>query len=289
MDNETSGRLQLARWVSQPKNPLTARVMVNRIWKHLFGRGLVRTVDNFGPSGESPSHPKILDYLALEFMENGWSIKHVVRQIVTSRTYRLSTVHEPSNYAIDPENVYLWRMNSRRLEVEAFRDAVLTVSRNLDTRLPESSLIQTEKERVPEKVQGFDKVLEENYRTVYLPVFRRALPGVFQLFDMAPPTQVTGSRDVTTVPTQALYLMNNAFILDNARRAAKNLVEMEIVQAERIRTVFLETVNREPSTKEQHRMAEYFSTSISEGLTEVDAWADIYRAQFSIAEFFHRN
>ena len=289
MDNETSGRLQLARWVSRPENPLTARVMVNRIWKHLFGRGLVRTVDNFGPSGESPSHQKVLDYLAVEFMENGWSVKHIVRQIVTSRTYRLSTDHEPGNYAIDPENVYLWRMNSRRLEVEAFRDAVLTVSRNLDTRRPESSLIQTEEERVPQQVQGFDKVLEENYRTVYLPVFRRALPGAFQLFDMAPPTQVTGSRDVTTVPTQALYLMNNAFILDNARRAAKNLVEMEITQAERIRTVFLETVNREPSTKEQHRMAEYFSTSISEGLTEVDAWTDIYRAQFSSAEFFYRN
>ena len=285
---DRSGRLELAHWLTGETNPLAARVIVNRVWHHLFGRGLVRTVDDFTPTGEAPSHPELLDTLAVDFMDHNWSIKRLIRGIVLSRVYRLGTDHSSANFDIDPENQYLWRMNPRRLHVEAIRDTILAVSGSLRLSGPESSLIDSSGGEIL-KAEGWNSQFTSGYRTVYLPVFRRALPDMFQQFDFAPPAEVRGARDVTTVPTQALFLMNSPFVIEHARRAAQQLVEEETGQEERARRVFLATVSRQPSEVELKRTAEYVSDLVEDGWTELDAWADVYHAQFSSAEFLYRN
>ena len=139
--DDASGRLELARWVTDPKNPLTARVMVNRVWSHLFGEGLVETVDNFGPTGAAPSHPELLDYLAIRFQENGWSVKQLVREIVLSRTYRQASVWREDGYRKDPDNRLLWRHAKERLDAEVIRDAMLSVSGDINLSPRSGSLV----------------------------------------------------------------------------------------------------------------------------------------------------
>src|SRR6185503_12304010 len=135
-----SGRRELAEWVASPENPLTARVMANRVWHHLFGRGLVPSVDNFGAMGERPSHPALLDYLAARFVAQGWSVKTLIREIVLSHAYQLATTYDASNYTADPENALGWRMTPRRLDAEAARDAMLAVSGRLQLQPPIGSI-----------------------------------------------------------------------------------------------------------------------------------------------------
>ena len=291
LTSEQSGRLQLARWLTQPEHPLVARVMVNRVWGQLFGRGLVRTVDNFGPSGDVPTHPALLDYLALDFVESGYSIKNLIRHIVLSRVYQQSTVSSSRNMQIDPGNVYLWRMKPRRLDVEAIRDTMLQISGKLDQKRPDGSLLPSDINLVDDllltkKVEDF---LELPHRTVYLPVLRRALPDTFQAFDFAPPEQVCGRRDVTTVPTQALYFMNNSLVIQQAKTAAERLLdETEDLQL-RAERVFLHTVGRPPTDLELARTQDYVTEALSLGQSENSAWTDLYHAQFGSAEFFYRN
>ncbi len=137
----SSGRLELAKWMTDEKNPLTARVMVNRIWMHLLGNGIVRSPENFGATGTAPTHPELLDYLALEFMDNGWSVKKLIREIVLSRIYRTSSHFNPEAFAVDPENTLFWRIDPKRLEAEAIRDAMLAVSGELDRQRPRASVV----------------------------------------------------------------------------------------------------------------------------------------------------
>lgn len=212
IDPKSSGRLELAQWMTDSSNPLTARVAVNRIWHHLFGRGFVGTVDNFGKTGEKPTHPELLDHLAQRFIKGDWSTKSLVRSIVLSRTYRLGGLHDAAGYAKDPANELLWRSSRRRLDVEALRDAMLAASGKLDLAPPERS-------RVAEIGNGEvgrginTKPLEREFlnRSVYMPILRTALPEILALFDFPEPSIVVGRRDVTTVPTQALFFMNNPF------------------------------------------------------------------------------
>jgi len=288
IDATESGRRQLAEWLTRRQNPLIARVLVNRIWHHLFGRGLVRTVDNFGPSGERPSHPELLDYLAVDFMENGWSVKRVIREILLSRVYQLSTAHHPGNYQRDPQNLFLWRMAPRRLEVEAVRDAILSVSGNLESR-PPAPLPATDSNDLGRGEGYWAEQFRSGYRTVYVPVLRRLLPPMFEVFDFAPPEEVTGARDVTTVPTQALFLMNSPFVSAQAQAAAKRLLLRETDGPRRARRVFLETVGRRPTDSEIERTTRYLRTAVAGGLTELDAWKDVYHAQFSCAGFLYRS
>ena len=286
-----SGRLQLARWLTQPEHPLVARVMVNRVWGQLFGRGLVRTVDNFGPSGDSPTHPGLLDSLALDFIESGYSIKQLIRKIVLSRVYQQSTRSSASNMQIDPGNVYLWRMKPRRLDVEAIRDAMLAASGELDRNRPAGSLVPPGTNLVDEllKSKPAEQFLELPHRTVYLPVLRRALPATFQTFDFAPPEQVCGRRDVTTVPTQALYFLNNALVIKRAAMAAERLLAETPDLQLRLRRVYLDTVGRPPTDSERCRAKDYVSDALARGQSELSAWNDLYHAQFGSAEFFYRN
>jgi len=219
-----SGRMQLARWITSRRNPLTARVMVNRIWYHLFGRGLVETVDNFGRLGRKPSHPELLDTLAVDFMRHGWSVKRAIRRMVLSRVYQLSTVSDPHDANADPDNVLLWRMRPRRLEAEPIRDAMLVASGQIDLARPIGSPVTALGDRLVRDVPLEKLQPPSRHRSVYLPVIRDYLPELFQVFDFADPSLVVGRRAVTTVPSQALFLRNSRFATEQARKMAQRLL-----------------------------------------------------------------
>ncbi|MEM7145479.1 MAG: PSD1 and planctomycete cytochrome C domain-containing protein [Verrucomicrobiota bacterium] len=272
----SSGRLELADWLASEENPLTARVMANRIWHHLFGRGLVSSVDNFGSTGQAPSHPELLDWLAVEFMESGWSVKALIREIVLSRAYQQASDYHVANYEKDPDNVYLWRATKRRLDAEAIRDAMLTVSGNLEEERPIGSPVA----RAGDGVVGGRQVSEANlaldggYRSVYLPIVRDLVPDALEAFDFAEPSLVTGSRDVTTVPAQALYLMNNDFVQEQAESLARRLVrDGGRDGAERLRNAFLAVYSRPPTEEEGRKAKKFFDRFVAEARME-DATGD---------------
>ena len=182
VDPAGSGRLELAHWITSPDNPLTARVMVNRIWHHLFGRGIVPTVDNFGMLGKPPSHPQLLDDLALRFVQEGWSVKRIVRAVVLSRTYQLSSHVVPQNVAVDPDVELFWRQVPRRLDAEAIRDALLAVSGQLDLSRPDGSTVTGLGDQLVRGIPLEKLHPPSNRRSVYLPVFRDYVPELFDLF-----------------------------------------------------------------------------------------------------------
>jgi hypothetical protein len=202
-----SGRLELARAIASRDNPLTARVMVNRVWMHHFGKGLVPTPGDFGFRGEPPTHPELLDWLATQFMDSGWSVKYLQRLIVLSNAYRQASDDQQDARAIDPENRLLWKMNRQRLDFEELRDAILAVSGRLDRKMGGRAV----------------EIVEPpftNRRTVYGFIDRQNLPGLFRTFDFASPDTSTPQRYTTTVPPQALFLMNSPFVLQQAKRFA---------------------------------------------------------------------
>ncbi|WP_291177874.1 PSD1 and planctomycete cytochrome C domain-containing protein [Gimesia sp.] len=254
--SDESGRRELAIWLTHPDHPLTSRVFVNRVWQHLFGVGLVSTVDNFGTTGAAPSHPELLDTLALQFIEEGWSLKTLVRKLVLSRTYRQDSSFRETAFRVDPENRFLWRMPKRRLEAEAIRDAMLAVSGELDLTRPEGSLVANVIGDRPISLIGLDKRLPPDldgtlHRSVYLPVIRDRLPDVLELFDFAEPSLVTGDREQTNVPVQALYLMNSPFVLERARSLAMRLMNEADSDQDRLRLAYRLCFSRDPDTFEE--------------------------------------
>lgn len=281
----TSGRLELAQWISSRNNPLTARVMVNRIWHWMFGRGIVRTVDDFGSTGEPPSHAKLLDYLAVRFMNEGWSTKKLIREIALSRTWQLASTHDVAAYASDPDNIYLWRMNCRRLEAEAVRDAMLFVSGKLNTDRPRGTLLREAGEgNVGQNV--FEPVirgLDWDHRSVYLPRVRSVLPELLELFDAPDAGLVAGSRDATSSPLQSLYLMNNSWMQAQALAFSKRVGE--VPGSERIRRAYQLALTREP-TKTETEAAIAFMTRISDARISTDDKLAAYcQALMCTAEF----
>ena len=286
-----SGRLQLARWIANGENPLTARVMVNRIWHHLFGRGLVPTVDNFGVIGKRPSHPQLLDVLALRFVRDGWSVKRMVRTIVLSRAYQLSTRQNARNAEIDPDNRLLWRATPRRLQAEAIRDALLSVSGQLDLEKPDGSSVTGLGDKLvrgiaPEKIQP-----PSRHRSVYLPVVRDYVPEFLDLFDFPSPSLVSGQRSVTNVPSQALYLRNSAFVADQARHAARRLLASATAtdDSARVELSMLWAMARQPSNEERidamRLLEKILSTEPDDGERQEKAWAAWFHTLFATAEF----
>ena len=258
-----SGRLEFARWLTHPDHPLTARVMANRVWRHLFGAGLVRTMDNFGFSGERPSHPELLDTLAVRFMADGWSIKKLVREIVLSRTYRQSSAYREDAFRTDPENRLLWRASKRRLDAEAIRDAMLVVAGELDTARPVGSLVGTKIGDRPISLIGLDPNIPADldgskHRSVYLPVLRDRLPDVLDLFDFAEPSLVTGDRETTNVPVQALYLMNSTFVQSRATALANRVQREADSHEQRLRHAFVLCFSRAPDAEETKLAAAFF-------------------------------
>jgi len=250
-----SGRLELAKWLTHPDHPLTARVMANRVWRHLFGAGLVRTADNFGFSGERPSHPELLDHLAVRFVAGGWSVKRLVREVVLSRTYRQSSAFDKAAFRVDPDNRLLWRASKRRLDAEAIRDAMLVAAGELDPARPVGSLVGRQIGDRPISLIGLDPKLPADldgtrHRSVYLPVLRDRLPDVLDLFDFAEPSLVTGDRETTNVPVQALYLMNSPFVLARARGLADRVTRDAESEPDRVRRAFELCFGRAPDTDE---------------------------------------
>jgi cytochrome c553 len=235
-----SGRLELARAVASAENPLTARVMVNRIWQHHFGRGLVGTSSNFGALGQRPSHPELLDWLAHRFAASGWSQKTLHRAIMLSAVYQQSSRLDSEGFAKDPENTLLWRMNRRRLDVEAWRDAMLAVAGRLDARLGGPSV-------------GLDAPGNER-RTFYAAISRHDLAWMLRLFDFPDPNITSGGRVETTVPLQQLFALNSEFMAASARAVAARLRAASQPgrdDAERIKTVYLLLFGRSPTEHER--------------------------------------
>ena len=257
-----SGRLQLAQWLTHPHHPLTARVMVNRIWRHLLGAGLVRTTDAFGADGEVPSHPALLDALAQRFVSSGWSVKTLIREIVLSHTYQQASVYQATAFQKDPDNRLLWRANPRRLEAEVIRDSMLAVSGLLDrSRRPGSLTAELSNHAV--SLIGFDKTLPADldgsrHRSIYLPVLRESLPDALALFDAAEPSLVVGDRDVTNVPMQALYLLNGPFVQTQAAALAERLLKQSADPKLQIRRAFQLCFNRLPDRAEQQLAQSFF-------------------------------
>jgi cytochrome c553 len=275
-----SGRRELADWLTSPDNPLTARVAVNRIWQHLFGAGLVRTVDNFGMAGEVPSHPELLDHLALRFRAGGWSVKALVRSLVLSRAYRMSSSGQ-AGAAIDPDNRLLWRANRRRLEAECLRDAMLSAAGRLDRRLGGPTVRKG-------TTSEYGYVFDGTRRSVYLPVFRNRLPDLFEVFDFADPNLVTGRRTVSTTAPQALYLLNSPFVMEQARHTARSLLSSpELDDAGRLDRLYRLTLGRLPAPAE--RAIVLTSVAGAEGEHRLAAWERVCHALFACLDFRHLN
>jgi hypothetical protein len=209
--------LELANWIASPQNPLTARVYANRVWGWLMGRGLVASPNNFGTTGFAPSHPELLDFLAVRLVENGWSTKDLVRLIVLSDAYKRSVADDSENESTDPDNQFYWRAQQRRLTVEMLRDSMLMASGELD-------LTRGGKTIRDGTAADYSYKHEGSRRSVYQPVLRNSLPPLFEVFDFADPSASIGKRPRSTVATQALALRNNPWVLKRAEATAERLV-----------------------------------------------------------------
>ena len=260
---EHSGRLELAEWLTSSHNPLTPRVMVNRVWRHLFGNGLVRSVDNFGVTGDSPSHPELLDHLAARFIRDGWSMKSLIRSIVLSHAYRLSADAPPSRLAADPANRLIWRHSPRRLDAEEIRDSMLAASGRLDPSPISGSPAEDFKViEMPNNGKQAKDLAESAAtsvrRSIYLPLLRGLVPPALDEFDFADQGMVTGSRGTTTVAPQALYLLNDSFVRLQAEILANRLLSRpKIDDAERLRGAYAQVFGRQPSAAEVERASHY--------------------------------
>jgi hypothetical protein len=210
-EEKGSGRLELGEWITDPKNPLTARVIVNRVWQWNFGRGIVATPDDFGARGEAPSHPELLDYLASRFIESGWSIKKLQKLILMSRTYQTASGDDPQNATKDSKNAFLWRFNPQRLDAEEFRDSLLAISGNLDPTPGGEQPFPPETQWRYTQHTPFYANYETNRRSVYLMQQRIRRQPYLDVFDGPDPNAVTGARPITTTALQALYTMNDPF------------------------------------------------------------------------------
>jgi hypothetical protein len=285
---DESGRLQLAEWIASPNHPLTARVYVNRVWRHLFGKGLVSTIDNFGFAGEKPSHPELLDFLAVDFVNSGWSTKKLIKKIILSHAFQLSVSVDPVAIKKDTENRLIWRANRRRIDAEVLRDSILFVSGELDL---------TPGGRTIRKITQYDLGYEFNTvrRSVYVPAFRNSMLPLFEVFDFANPNLVTGDRNTSTLPTQALFLMNDPEVIRSSTKMANKLLAMaKIDDVERVRVAYLSAIGRQPTPAEIQAVEEYLRQEItgrhsgpalSEDEIRRGAWARFCHALFASLDF----
>lgn len=247
-----SGRVALSGWLVDPNQPsgqLAARVLANRLWHHLMGRGLVRTVDNFGTTGESPSHPELLDYLARRLIESGWSMKSLVREIVSSHTFALSTQTTSEGTNADPENQYLWRANRRRLDPESFRDAMLMAAGQLDLTPMDSTVWYLGDQATAVGSNPVRRRTDFPCRSFYLPVIRNDLPELFEAMDFTNPHAATGARPNTTAPSQALFVLNDPMVMKAADQIAERIFS-DLPNAsleQRVDAMFARIVNRSAS------------------------------------------
>jgi hypothetical protein len=254
--DKSSGRLELARWLTAEDHPLTARVLVNRLWAKLMGEGLVRTPDNFGSTGERPTDPELLDWLALQLIDNGWSIKQTLREMMLTRSYRSV------------------RAGPRRLDAEALRDAMLMVSGRLDLSAGGPTIR-------PGTKSEFGYRFESERRSLYLPVFRNALPDLFAVFDFPDPNLVAGKRHTSTLATQALYFMNHPFVIDQSQHAAEALLQSGGGRVlDRVDLAYRRALGRPPSAVEADLAVEFLGDSPT-----LSTWASFFQSLFACVDF----
>lgn len=270
-----SGRMELAQWLTSPSHPLTARVMVNRVWYWVFGAGLVRTVDNFGVRGDLPSHPELLDYLAVRFVDEGWSVKQLIREMLLSRTFAMSTKGNRHNPKLDSSNRWLSRMNRQRLDAESIRDTLLLLCGQLDFEAGGPAIAKG-------TTSEYGYVFASTRRSVYLPVFRNQLPSSFEAFDFADPNIQAGSRMQSTTVPQAHFLMNNPLVLEVASNAAKQLIRRsDLSDSQRLDFVFLQVLGRRPSVAETRLVEQLLSRSAD----ELQGWSMLYHTLLQSVDF----
>jgi hypothetical protein len=294
-----SGRLELAQQLVDPANPFTSRVMVNRIWQHLLGRGIVPSVDNFGVLGQEPTHPELLDHLAQQFIREGWSVKRLIRTIILSDTYQQASGGTDAALVAaeeaDPQNLLFHRQNLRRLEGEAIRDAILMISGRLDRTQfgPSVPVHLTPFMQGRGRPGGSGPLDGAGRRSIYQAVRRNFLPPMMLAFDTPIPFSTVGRRNVSNVPAQALILMNDPFVIAEARRWAQRVVaDRDHSPETRIRQMYLEAFSREPTAAETAAAREFLGMQAGEyGLTADAAehdervWGDLAHVLFNVKEF----
>jgi hypothetical protein len=287
-----SGRLELARQMTDPAiNPFISRVLVNRVWHHLFGRGIVGSVDNFGKLGEMPTHPELLDYLADRFVQENWSIKKLIRTLVLTRAYQMSARPEPQAEKADPENLLLHRMRLRRLEGEAIRDAILAVSGQLKNDMygPSVPVYLTDFQEGRGR-PGSGPLDGAGRRSLYLAVRRNFLSPLLQAFDTPTPFSTVGRRTVSNVPAQALILLNDPFVHQQAEQWARRVVAQGRSPAERIESMYLSAFGRPPRPAELQACRQFLerqTRSTQPPPNEVAAWAALAHVLFNTKEFIY--
>lgn len=287
-----SGRLQLASWMADTRHPLTARVIVNRIWGWHFGAGLVRTTENFGKLGGRPSHPQLLDWLARNFMAGGWSIKDLHRLILLSSTYQQASSHPQGEaYAlVDPENRLHWKANLRRLEAEQIRDSILAVSGRLDQRLGGKTLPLRNRQFVFNHTSEDHTKYDSVRRAIYLPIIRNNLYSFFSQFDYPDPTMPTGSRNATVIAPQNLLMMNYDLILESADAFAAAILREPLGDDKRVQAAYRRAFGRDPSAAESERALQ-FVTEIAATIDGTDrqqqAWSLFCQSLLASNEFIY--
>lgn len=292
---QSSGRLQLAEEIANPANPLTSRVMANRVWHYLFGTGLVRTMDDFGHMGEEPSHPELLDWLARKFVQNGWSVKKLVRQIVLSQAFQMSSQANAKAVEVEPENRLLHHFPSRRLEAEVIRDSILATSGRLDLKLYGPSIQPHRVQPMPERRLFPGPLDGEGRRSVYTKITLMQGPAFLEVFNFPDPKTAMGKRDVTNVPAQALTLLNDPFVVQQADFWADRLIKQNDASiSARVDSMFRTALGRPARPAELAR----FEKAITElaTLSEVPAgevlrskpvWKDVAHSIFNLKEFIY--
>jgi hypothetical protein len=289
-----SGRIALAQWLTDESGragQLAARVLANRVWRHAIGRGIVATPDNFGRTGEAPTHLELLDYLARELIDSNWSIKDLLRQVVLSRTFAMASDHLEANHERDPENRLLWRAHRRRLDPESLRDAMLFAAGRLDLRPMDSTVWYLGDQATAVGENKVRRRTDFPCRSVYLPVIRNDLPELFEVFDFANPHETTGDRTRTIVPTQGLYVLNDPMVMDAAEAAARSIIARAGDPAERVNLMFESILGAEPADGERQMLLEYLQgteeqlRSSGEQEAELRAWTLVCHALFASSRF----
>ncbi|MGI9467692.1 MAG: PSD1 and planctomycete cytochrome C domain-containing protein [Rubripirellula sp.] len=281
---DQSGRLQLADWIADPNNPLTARVIANRVWHHHFGRGIVNSTSDFGVRGNKPSHPQLLDFLAAYLIQHDWSIKALHRLILNSETYQRASQHVPKNAGIDPDNIYLWRTNRRRLDAEQLRDSVLAISGKLDLTVADGHPLPHHLTYYFRQHEPYVGNFDSDRRTIYLFRQRIRKNRFLDTFDAPDGNLHVGVRRPTTTSLQSLYFMNSAFIQDEANRITSHMLKTNPDFTTRIAWCYQTLFGRQPDSPEikqtQHLISQASATS-----GDQTAWSSLIRAMLSSNEF----
>ncbi len=302
LNSKNSGRLDLARWMGSDRNPLTARVMVNRIWQHMLGQAIVRTPENFGATGMAPTNPELLDWLAVKFVEKNWSVKTIVKEIALSHIYRTGSEYDAAAFEADPTNELLWRYEPRRLDAEAVRDSILAISGDLDAKRPYSSLVgnageglvrdgvilsiasgtspqQSSRRRRENRRSSMAGMAQQRsgsaattidqsvgYRSVYLPIVRDNIARSLDVFDFAESSMIVGTRETSNTPDQGLYFLNNTFVIRQSEQIARRLMAESSDVESQVRSAFLWAYGREATAGEISAARDFYeSFEVSNG------------------------